>query len=292
MSELGEVSLTRSSKGGIPEEIARYVGEDAEIVLSTDEITVFAGSGYCARYGLPEAIARERAILLKEFDGIPLAVPQVIDWDLTWIVHEDLRATRDWTDEEVLKAVAELARFHEALENSPHLVSSILKRPFGRDSAETLSEARAAGWELPSPLNDLLLDPSPLIEALTALPPTILHGDPWPANVAKRGEEFVWMNWWQASLGPGVADFAAWIDQTPFHIGRTVDRLSQIRAYLEARSNPLDEKAFSKGLDAARIYWFLAYDVPQLPALAESRPDLAQTMNTEAYRAWQAFCRQ
>jgi hypothetical protein len=286
---MGEGATIHSARARIPDEIARYVGEDPELVISTDEITVFAGGGYCARYGLPEAIARERAILLKEFDPVPLSLPQVIDWDITWIVTEDLRASKDWTDEEIFAAIGELSRFHEAFEDSPHLVSSVLRRPFGRDSAEILSAARQSGWQLPPPLDELLNDPAPLLEALEVLPLTILHGDPWPANVAKRGSEFVWMNWWQASLGPGVADFAAWIDQTPFHVGRTIDRLSQINEYLDARSKPLDREAFSKGLDAARIYWFLAYDVPQLPALADRRPDLAETMNTEAHRAWQAF---
>lgn len=289
MGETGNLAITRSSRGRVPEEVERYVGEDAELVLSTDEITVFAGRGYCARYGLPDVIARERAILLREFDGIPLSFPQVIDWDITWIVTEDLKTSREWTDEQLCGALRELSRFHEAFEGSPHLVSSVLRRPFGRDSADLLTAARASGWQLPSPLDELLLDPAPLLEALDALPHTILHGDPWPANVAKRDSEFIWMNWWQASVGPGVADFASWLDQTPFHVGRIVDRLGQINEYLDARSRPLDRNAFAKGLDAARIYWFLAYDVPQLPALQKRRPDLAETMNQEAGRAWQAF---
>ncbi|MER3520707.1 MAG: hypothetical protein C4317_00035 [Acidimicrobiia bacterium] len=274
---------------GVPEEIVRYVGEDAEIVLSTDDLTVLTGSGYCAHYGLPEVIARERAVLLREFDGNPLVLPQVIDWDITWIITENLEVTSEWSDEEVFEAVRELARFHDTFEDSPHLVSPILRRPFGRDLPELLAPARASGWQLPSPLDEILLDPSPLIKALEEMPFTILHGDPWPANVAKRGSEFVWLNWWQTSLGPGVADFAAWLDQTPFQLGRTVDRLGQIEAYLEARGEPLDRKTFSRGLDAARIFWFLAYDVPQLRALAQERPDLAETMNIEAHRAWQAF---
>lgn len=283
------MAITHHARDSVPEEIARYVGEEPEIVYSTDELTVFSGSGYCAHYGLPDVIARERAILLREFDGNPLALPQVIDWDITWIVTEDLKATSEWSDEDVLSAVGELARFHERFEDSPHLVSPLLRRPFGRDLADLLAPARASGWQLPSPLDEVLFDPSPLVEALESLPFTILHGDPWPANVAKRGSEFVWLNWWQASLGPGVADFAAWLDQTPFHLGRTVDRLGQINAYLEARSQPLDRKVFSRGLDGARIFWFLAYDVPQLDALAAQRPDLAETMNVEALRAWQAF---
>ncbi len=291
MSEYDRSEPAASGRASIPEEIARYVGEDPEIVLTTEEITVFAGGGYCARYGLPEAIARERAMLLKEFDGVPLSLPQVIDWDITWIVTEDIPTTHEWSDDEVLAAVAELSRFHEHFENSPHLVSPILRRPFGRDSAEVLAPARRAGWQLPPPLDALLEDPTPLIQALEKLPPTVLHGDPWPANVAKRGGEFVWLNWWQASVGPGVADFAAWLDQTPFHLGRVVDRLSQIEAYLGARTGPPEREVFAKALDASRLYWFLAYDVPQLPGLALERPDLAETMNVEAMRAWEAFSR-
>lgn len=281
------------SESGLPDAVVSYVGDDPDVLWESPEVVVYAGSGYQAHVGPPDSVARERLVLLRELAGeIPLALPQVLDWDITWTVVEDLRPTDAWSDEDVMAAVAELSRLHEKFELSDDLTIPLLRRPFDRDCDEVLAPARESGWELPEPLAELLADPSPLLEVLACLPETLLHGDPWPANVALRGTERVWLNWWQLSVGPGVADLASWLDQTPFQLGRVVDRMSQIEAYLAARNEPFDRKLFGAALDAARIFWFLACDVPQLPELAAERSDLAETMNREALRALEAFERQ
>lgn len=277
----------------LPDAIVSYVGENPEILWESGEVVVYAGGGYQAHVGPPDAVARERLVLLRELaKDIPLFLPQVLDWDITWTVVEDLRPTDAWSDEDVMAAVAELSRLHETFERSDDLTSPLLRRPFDRDCDEVLAPARECGWQLPDPLAQLLEDPSPLLEVLGCMPETLLHGDPWPANVALRGSERVWLNWWQLSVGPGVADLASWLDQTPFQLGRVVDRLTEIEAYLAARDEPFDRKLFGAALDASRIFWFLACDVPQLPELAAQRPDLAETMNREALRALEAFERQ
>lgn len=283
---------SRSIERILPEPVLNYLGDSPELLIETDEIAVWAGQGYQAHIGPPEVVARERAILLRELQAeIPLSLPHVVDWDITWTVLEDLRPTDSWTDEQIFAAIAELSAMHERLESSPDLENPVFRRPFGNDCTEILAPARKSGWELPEPLSELLWDPSPLLKALRSLPPTLLHGDPWPANVALRGDERIWLNWWQASIGPGVSDFACWIDQTPFQVGRTVDRLTQIEAYLGARTQPVDRRLFSKALDAARLFWFLASDVPHLPELAEDDPGLVEIMHREALRALEAFNR-
>jgi hypothetical protein len=94
---------------------------------------------------------------------------------------------------------------------------------------------------------------------------TVLHGDPWPANILRPAPgRRVWVDWELASLGPAAADLASWLGQTPWHTGMPAD--GHLEAYLAARSLPVDRPGFERALDAATVLWFLCYDVPRLAA--------------------------
>lgn len=274
----------------IAQEIAQYVGDDPIELEGPGDPRILVGNGYVAKIGSPEVIERERLLLTQALGPLPMTVPHVIDWDIAWLVTEQIEDSQsEWTEDQLASALTQLARLHDEFEESRALESPLLRRPLGRDLNELLGDARASGWALPDPLAELLTNPAPIIEVLRAGPQTLLHGDPWPWHLRRSGSEVIWVNWSQASVGPASADLASWLDQTPFHVGRPIDRLTAIHTYLDARSKRPDEKIFFAGLDAARVLWFLAFDVPNLQALAESSPDLAEKMNEEAGRALDAF---
>lgn len=65
-------------------------------------------------------------------------------------------------------------------------MTQVLRRPFTADGADRLLEpARRLGFPLPAPLDRLLHNPTPVLEAAAAEPATLLHGDPWPGNVLR-----------------------------------------------------------------------------------------------------------
>lgn len=276
----------------IAPEVAQYVGDDPIEVDGPGDPRTFVGNGYVAKIGSPEVIERERMLLTQALGPLPMNLPHLIDWDIAWLVHEEIEDSRtEWTEDELSESLGQLAELHDRFEEAQAIDAPVLRRPLGRDLNELLADARSSGWVLPEPLAELLASPSPVIEVLRNGPQTLLHGDPWPWHLRRSGSEIIWVNWSQASVGPASADLASWLDQTPFHVGRPIDRLSTIHTYLDARSKRPVEKVFFAGLDAARLLWFLAFDVPNLPALAESSPELAEKMNEEAIRAHDAFRR-
>lgn len=269
-------------------EVAEYVGKEPVELDGLGDARILAGNGYIAKIGSPDSIERERFALT--IDDLPVAVPHLIDWDISWLVFEEIKdAGTEWSDEEISTALVQLAALHDRFEESMTIESPVLRRPLGRDLNEILSDARSSGWHLPDELAMLLANPSPLVDMLRLGPQTFLHGDPWPFHLRRSGGEIFWVDWEHVSVGPAAADLASWLDQAPFHVGRQIDRLTQINAYLEARMKEVDRNLFFAALDGARLFWFLAYDVPNLPSLAQSKPELAEKMNEEAMRAFYAF---
>lgn len=255
---------------------------------AADTVLLF-GNSKVAKIAVPELIEREVFILSGQAGQIPVQTPHLIDWGVNWLVMDEIEHERGrWEDAYLLGAIRQMASLHDAFENAGVLTSPILRKPFGRDIGKMFLESAQAAQYLSSPLIEVLENPAVLIEALNELPLTLTHGDPWPHNMLRSGDEIIWIDWTHASAAPAVADLASWLDQTPFAIGRTIDRRVHIDAYLEARSSTIDEEVFGRGLDAARVAWFLAYDAPNLGALAEESAPLAETMVREAERALEA----
>jgi hypothetical protein len=197
-----------------------------------------------------------------------VSVPLLVDAGPGWLV---MTAEDDdespWEERDLHAALADLARLHDAFQSfTLEDGDAFMRRPFSPEGVEALlGPIRDLSFPLPGALVDVLDDPTPIVAAAEAEPVTVLHGDPWPANILRPApDRRVWVDWELASLGPAAADVASWLGQTPWHTGAPVD--GHLDAYLAARSLPTDRPRFERALDAATVLWFLAYDVPELAA--------------------------
>lgn len=273
-------------KQPFPEEALRYVGDDPRILESTADAVLLFGNSKVAKIASPELIERESFVISGQAGELPVTTPHLVDWGVNWLVMDEVEFDRGrWSDEELIEAVRQMARLHDEFEDAIVLTSPVLRKPFSRDLGRLFRETASVAAHLSNELIEVLEDPAVLTEALDQLPLTLTHGDPWPHNMLRDPQGIVWIDWTQASAAPAVADLASWLDQTPFAIGRTIDRRAHIDAYLEARSKEVDAGAFARALDAARVAWFLAFDAPNLSSLADESAALAETMVREAERA-------
>ncbi len=286
--------------------IESYLGDSPEEIPDTSDARVLRGNGYVAKM-LSAALAEREANLLRlAEEKFPLRVPRIVESGISWVLVKEIpNDAGAWTDEDLEQALVELARLHEAFIGSPILEAEWLRDPLDRDLEMLLAEARTLKDFLREELREVLADPSAIVEFLRAQPMTLLHGDPFPRNILRtpagvdldsvstEGSQsrLVWIDWCHASVGPPAADLASWLDQTPWAVDRPIDRLTHINTYLSGWENPPDRDAFLKSLDASRVLWFFAYDLPSLRDIAETKPELVAKINEEALRAYEAFMR-
>jgi hypothetical protein len=249
----------------LPGAVTALLGTDMVDHSGAGACRVVSGGGLVAKVGPPDVVAREACVLATP---LPVSVPMLVDAGPGWLVMtaED-DAEGSWEEPDLHAALADLARLHEAYHSSTlEDADAFLRRPFSPQGIEALlAPTRAQLFPLPGALAHLLDDPTPILAAAEAEPVTVLHGDPWPANILRPAPgRRVWVDWELASLGPAAADVASWLGQTPWHTGVPAD--GHLEAYLTARSLPIDRPRFERALDAATVLWFLAYDVPQLAA--------------------------
>jgi hypothetical protein len=265
---------------GHPEELSLPGGVTALLGASIVEHTgagacrVVSGGGLVAKVGPPEVIAREAAVLRTP---LPLPVPSLVDCGPDWLVTAaEADHVGPWTAEDRSGALGDLARLHDAFDEAvPDGLVPVLRKPFSAAGVDRLLEpVRRRGLPVTGRLAPLLDDPALLVEAASASPATLLHGDPWPANVLRPApRRRVWIDWEQASVGPAAADVATWLDQTAWYTGEPA--AGDVDTYLAARADLVDRRAFDLALDAATVLWFLAYDVPRLadgPAAGRQGP--------------------
>ncbi len=283
-----------------------YLGNDPDQIPDTTDSKVLRGNGNVAKLFSPELAERERSVLELAAGGFPVRVPKLVDSGISWVVTREVpHDTGPWSDNDLEQALRELGRLHEAFTGGDVLQESWLRRPLDQDLDLLLSAARTTDSLLEPKLKDLLRDPSEIVDFLNAQPSTLLHGDPFPRNVLRAERDvdlaevtvgsgdsrLVWIDWCHASVGPAAADLASWLDQTPWEVDRPIDRLSHIDAYLSGWQNPPERTSFLKALDASRVLWFFAYDLPNLQQVADSKPELVAKINEEASRAYEAFLR-
>lgn len=294
----------------------KYLGDSPEELPDTADSRVLRGNGHVAKLAPAELVEREYRVLEIAEKHFPMRVPRLVNHGIFWVVMSEIPTTeRPWADEELLAALSQLARLHESFLGSALLEEPWLRDPLDRDLEVLLAEARTLREYLRPELTNVLQNLSEIVDYLRTQPKTLLHGDPFPDNILRladdvdpdsvatrpasedaRGQDpqtiedyLVWIDWCHASIGPPAADLASWLDQTPFALGRPIDRLTHINTYLEAWENPPEREPFLKALDAARVLWFFAYDLPQLPLVATSDPDVVDKLNEEALRAYRAF---
>ncbi len=249
----------------LPGAVTALLGTDIVDYSGAGACRVVSGGGLVAKVGPPDIVAREASVLATP---LPLSVPVLVDAGPGWLV---MTAEDDdgspWEEPDLHAALSDLARLHDAFQSSAlGDTEAFLRRPFSPDGVETLlAPIRRLSFPLPGALADLLDDPTPIVAVAEGEPATVLHGDPWPANVLRPapGRRF-WVDWELASVGPAAADVASWLGQTPWHTGAPAD--GHLEAYLTARSLAVDRSRFERVLDAATVLWFLAYDVPRMAA--------------------------
>jgi len=249
----------------LPGAVTALLGPDIVDHSGAGACRVVSGGGLVAKVGPPDVVAREASVLATP---LPVSVPLLVDAGPDWLVMtaEDDDAS-PWEEPDLRAALSDLARLHDAFQSfTLEDGDAFLRQPFSPEGVEALlAPTRRLSFPLPDPLADLLDDPTPIVTAAEAEPMTVLHGDPWPANILRPAPgRRVWVDWELASLGPAAADLASWLGQTPWHTGVPAD--GHLEAYLAARSLPVDRPAFERALDAATVLWFLAYDVPRLAA--------------------------
>lgn len=249
----------------LPGAVTDLLGPDIVDQSGAGACRVVSGGGLVAKVGPPDIVAREASVLATP---LPVAVPLLIDAGPGWLV---MTAEDDdggpWEEPDLHAALSDLARLHDAFHSyTLEDGDAFLRQPFSSEGVETLlAPVRELSFSLPDVLADLLDDPTPIVAAADAEPVTVLHGDPWPANILRPAPgRRVWLDWELASLGPAAADVASWLSQTPWHTGMPAD--GHLEVYLAARSLPVDRPGFDRALDAAMVLWFLAYDVPKLAA--------------------------
>ena len=261
----------------IPAEVAALVGSNPEDRSGEGAGRVLVGNGHVARIGPPEVVARE--VFVLGLASLPVAGPRLVAAGDGWVVTAEVGGDDSpWDDADLAGALADLARLHDAYQDDlPAGAGTVLRRPNDAPvTGELLAPARPFAHLLPPVLAGLLADPAPLLDVLAAEPVTLLHGDPWPANIRRTGPgRRVWLDWEHASAGPAAADLATWLDQTPWFLRGEIDAGEHLARYLGARRRPVDPVAFARAVDAASVVWFLAYDVPRLP---EAPPWLSEHM--------------
>lgn len=249
----------------LPGAVTALLGTDLVEHTGAGACRVVSGGGLVAKVGPPDVVAREASVLATP---LPVPVPFLVDAGPGWLVMtaED-DDTTPWAESDLHAALADLARLHDAFHSfTMEDGDAFLRRPFSPEGIEALlAPSRGLSYPLPQALADLLDDATPIVAAAEAEPVTVLHGDPWSANILRPSPGYrVWVDWELASLGPAAADVASWLGQTPWHTGVPAD--GHLEAYLAARSLPVDRHGFERALDAATVLWFLAYDVPRLAA--------------------------
>lgn len=257
---------------GFPEHVLDQLGLQARDVTGGGRSIVLRGNDLVAKAGPPDVITRERLVVEHLAHRLPLRVPGLRDAGEDWVLL-DLVADTDqpWTAAEVEAALADLAALHAAFRDDAVLGAPVLRDPLGADLDVKLRFARRMpGLDAILPGAAALADdPSPLLEALTTQPDTLLHGDPWPENIRRPSPtERVWVDWAGVARGPAALDVATWLDQAAWVLDEPSDPGpgQQLDWYLEA-AEVADPEAFRRAVDAATLLWFLTIDVSRLPVV-------------------------
>jgi len=276
---------------GLPRDVAERLGEDARDVSGAGAGCVLQGNGLVAKVGAAAAIAREQIALVELRPWMPVGVPEVVDAGEGWLLLREVGVTADpWTGGDALACLEDLASLHRAFSDHAVLGDPRLCDPLGRDLEPSLAPAR----HLPD-LDRLLpgsaalaADPTPLLVPLARAPATLLHGDPWPLNVARPGRgRRVWLDWSNAACGPAALDVATWVDQTPWVLDGAPQAEVQVAAYCAA-AGVTDDTEFALAVAAATLLWFLAVDAPRI-ATEEPDPDVIERILAPRQRAMAAL---
>jgi aminoglycoside phosphotransferase (APT) family kinase protein len=216
------------------------------------------------RAGLAGAGQREIGLYRSLAAQLPMSTPALIAADPKgeWLVLEQVESGRgpgEWSAQDYRRAVQTLAELHERFWNLADDLAAYqwLARPLTADfeihvyaAAQAMEKMMAADWPpeithstpVLGGLAQIISQIETVVQSLRAEPPTLLHGEYVPSNVALLDDgEPVVFDWQLAGLGPGVLDLAAFVagsewERRPLPIARD-ELIALYRAEMAQRLN-------------------------------------------------------
>jgi phosphotransferase family enzyme len=224
VASLRRRSLADRSSFAIEElDVGLAGGSTLELVLKDVGCTGLSAAARRVRppflYDPLREIETYRTILVPEHVSSPGLFGAVVapEHARLWLLLERVRGHVLWREGDLsvwARAAAWLARAHARL--APVAAARAGAARLLRHDADLLREwpARAARFgRLEGPLAGLPSRYEPVVEHLTSLPVTLLHGEFYPSNVMVRtgagGRSVCPLDWELAGLGPGLLDLAA-----------------------------------------------------------------------------------
>lgn len=187
------------------------------------------------RAGLASGGIREVGVYRSLALQLPMQTPALIAADPagSWLVLEAVSAdvaSADWTADDYRRAIRALAALHERFWNLAEDLSVYpwLARPLANDFEIYVMAAVGAmekmlvddrhqlitgSLEVLTSLGQMLTQVEVMADKLRAAPPTLLHGDYQPTNIALQADdEIVVFDWQLAGVGPGVLDLVTFVN--------------------------------------------------------------------------------
>ena len=269
----------------VPAEVVSRLGVSPAGVGRFGSSRVLLGNGLVLKVGPEDRAARE-AFVLGDLRGLPLRVPRLLEAGEGWLLLEAVEvADRDgasWRD----ATLADLARLHESYAEKQVLHDPRLRSVTASELARLTEHcvALAGELELPAPLRVLIADLEPLLVELRDAR-TLVHGDAWPGNVLSAIDGGrCWIDWEEAGVGHPALDLATWLHGSPW-VPPADDPERDLAAYLEARTDGVNEPRFRRAVDAAVVLLFLLLDLPGLAEWdSEARREIVERRTATAER--------
>ncbi|NOX63606.1 MAG: hypothetical protein GXP42_16910 [Chloroflexi bacterium] len=248
-------------------------------------------------------------------ERIPLGMPTVVAFDAVtgdlWLlpfppVKHTNHWLADWDEADVRRTLDDLAKLHAAFWDARDALAQWpwLRDPLGREAEALLAEGRASleciqtakafdqhlTPDRVARLMALAKQPNPLFQALTALPPTLLHGDAGFQNVAitQDGRRRLWYDWQLVGFGPATLDLVTYLHPWAYPDANpplSLETMTEV--YLERlaqRGHVVRRDAFTRALDAALLWRWL---VQWAPLLGQYRERLRPTVLERLYAAFE-----
>lgn len=155
------------------------------------------------------------ATLMEDVAASLLPTNEVLSTEGAWLLIQHLAElhTHFWKDNSLADERLGLSSLEDFV---TILEPTRVQQEIAAGRGHPVLELAAKGWnqfaaQAPAEVVEIVRewqsDPSPLLEALEAMPPTLVHGDYKPANLGiTPGRQTIVLDWQDAAQGPGVLD--------------------------------------------------------------------------------------
>jgi aminoglycoside/choline kinase family phosphotransferase len=279
-------------------------GEDRRLPLFLKEPPVSAGGRVLTAIG-----QREYGIYSKIAPHLPVLVPALVAGDEKqgWIVLEGLtglRAPAEWTADDYREAIDNMVSMHDRFIGSHEVLSMYpwLARPLADDfDATTLAAAESVrilvvDKRLPQLSEDryfelystLIQEAAVIAAPLRGEPPTLIHGDYWPGNIARPidGRQMVF-DWQLAAIGPAMLDLVIFVQSSFLQLDPPISADEMIQQYRQQNSAYMppgwSDEQFALLWDHALMWTFMA---TWLNRLATMQPEAYNRIHDRFHTVW------